>query len=57
MVDILPCGATRTVTHDSAFTLKEGWHGSVRKTNCSRLRLKCDGTCAETRFHLTAFEM
>jgi hypothetical protein len=25
--------------------------------NCSRLHLKCDGTCAETRFHLSAERM
>jgi len=32
-------------------TRQDGWR------NWSRLRLKCDGTCAETRFRLIAFEM
>ena len=26
---------------------------SLRRSNCIRLRLKCDGTCAETRFRLS----
>jgi len=52
MVDILPGGATQTARHNSVFTLKV-WHGSVRKTNCSRGQLKCDGTRAETRFRLS----
>jgi hypothetical protein len=38
-------------TLHSLFYLETVLHGSG-----GRLRLKCDGTCAETRFHLSAKE-
>ena len=36
---------------------KEPFGNLCVRQHGGRLRLKCDGTCAETRFRLPAFEM